>query len=85
MAGTSAGAITAALVAVGYSSTELEGILREIPFVKFKDEGPEDKLPAVGHGLSVLLQRGIYEGTFFQRWMTELLEDKGITRFGQLA
>ena len=33
----------------------------------------------------MLLQRGIYEGRFFQRWMAGLLEAKGITTFGQLA
>ncbi len=33
----------------------------------------------------MLLERGIYEGRFFQSWIAELLAAKGITRFGQLA
>lgn len=85
VAGTSAGAITAALVAAGYSSTELDEILLEIPFAKFKDKGPEDKIPLIGPAVSLLLERGIYEGKFFQKWMAELLAAKGITKFGQLV
>jgi len=85
LAGTSAGAITAALVAAGYSSTELDTILKKIPFADFKDEGPEDKIPLIGRGVSLLLKRGVYEGKFFQRWIAELLEAKAITKFGQLV
>ena len=85
VAGASAGAITAALVAAGYEAAELDEILAKVPFARFKDEAWEDKLPLVGHGLSVLLQLGIYEGRFFEAWMTGLLEAKGIRTFGQLA
>jgi NTE family protein len=85
VAGTSAGAITAALVAAGYDAAELDEILQRVPFTRFKDQAWEDKIPLVGHGASVLLQLGIYEGRFFQAWMTGLLEAKGIRRFAQLA
>lgn len=84
VAGTSAGAITAALVAAGYSSAELDEILLALPFAEFKDEGRLDRLP-LGRLASVLLERGIYEGDYLERWMAELLEAKGITRFGQLV
>ena len=85
VAGTSAGAITAALVAAGYSAEELDSILLEVPFASFKDTAWEDRIPIVGHPLSVLLQRGIYEGGFFREWMRKLLEAKGVRTFGQLA
>jgi len=85
VAGASAGAITAALVAAGYSSAELDEILMKVPFAEFKDRGWEDKIPLIGRGASALLEWGIYEGEFFQRWMAELLEAKGITRFGHLV
>jgi NTE family protein len=84
VAGTSAGAITAALVAAGFSSAELDVILREIPFDKFKDKAWEDRLPG-GHVVSLLQDHGIYEGKFFRDWMAGLLARKGITKFGQLA
>jgi NTE family protein len=85
VAGTSAGAITAALVAAGYSAGELDEILLEVPFARFKDTAWEDRIPIVGHPLSVLLQRGIYEGGFFREWMRGLLAAKGVRTFGQLA
>ena len=85
VAGTSAGAITAALVAAGYSATELDEILLEVPFARFKDRGWEDKLPLIGRSASALLELGIYEGRFFQGWIAGLLEAKGIMTFGQLA
>jgi NTE family protein len=85
VAGTSAGAITAALVAAGYSAEELDAILLEVPFASFKDTAWEDRIPIVGNPLSVLLQRGIYEGGFFREWMRGLLAAKGVRTFGQLA
>jgi len=85
VAGTSAGAITAALVAAGYSAAELDEILLHVPFPKFKDRSAEDMIPLVGGAASILLHRGLYAETFFAGWMKELLEAKGITRFGQLV
>ncbi len=85
MAGASAGAITAALVAAGYTSRELDEILLEVPFADFKDRDWKDRIPLIGRAVSLLLERGIYEGKVFERWMTELLEAKGITQFGQLV
>lgn len=84
VAGTSAGAITAALVATGFSPEELDLILREIPFDKFKDTAWEDHLPA-GRVVSLLKDHGIYEGRFFRDWMAGLLARKGVTKFGQLV
>ena len=84
VAGTSAGAITAALVAVGYSAAELDEILLEVPFAKFKDKGREDRVPGI-RAAAVLWEKGIYEGEFFRTWMAGLLAAKGITTFGQLV
>ena len=84
VAGTSAGAITAALVAAGYSAAELDKILLEVPFSKFKDRGPEDRLPGI-RAAALLWEKGIYEGEFFRAWMAGLLAAKGISKFGQLV
>jgi NTE family protein len=84
VAGTSAGAITAALIAAGYSSEELDQILLGLPFKAFKDKGWEDRLPLIGKSLGLLLEHGIYEGDFFRGWIAEKLEARGITKFGQL-
>jgi NTE family protein len=85
VAGTSAGAITAALVAAGYTAAELDEILLKVPFASFKDEGWLDRIPLVGRAASVVAELGVYEGDEFQKWISGLLEKKGITRFGQLV
>jgi NTE family protein len=85
VAGTSAGAITAALVAAGFTSTELDEVLLGLPFAEFKDRGWEDQVPVVGRELSVLRDLGIYEGRRFHDWIGALLADQGVTQFGQLV
>jgi NTE family protein len=85
VAGTSAGAITAALVAAGYSSAELDEILLRLPFADFKDRDWKDRLGLPGQAVSLLRDKGIYEGEFFRSWIAGLLEAKGVTRFGQLV
>jgi NTE family protein len=85
VAGTSAGAITAALVAAGYTSAQLDEVLLELPFAEFKDRGWEDKVPVIGRQLSVLRDLGIYEGRRFREWIGDLLAQQGKTRFGDLV
>src|SRR5262245_49122557 len=65
VAGTSAGAITAALVAAGYTARELKEIVFNMPFPHFKDTGGLSRVPFFGGPLNVLKDLGIYEGKFF--------------------
>jgi NTE family protein len=85
VAGTSAGAITAALIAARYTADELREIIVSLNFRQFQDEAWEDKIPLVDRVASVLLDQGVYEGTRFYEWMKELLEAKGIRTFGDLV
>ena len=85
VAGTSAGAITAALVAAGYTGEELERVvLHEMRFSDFMDESRLDRLGAPGRALSILREKGIYEGEYFLDWMRQRLQHKQCTTFGQL-
>ncbi len=84
VAGTSAGAITAALIAAGYSPSEVKDVVFGLDFRQFEDKGWEDRLPAVGLPLSILLDSGIYEGKRFLEWMRELLAAKGVHTFADL-
>lgn len=84
MAGASAGAITAALLAAGYTASELRGIIGELDYDRFKDRAWEDTMPA-GTALSILKDLGIYEGEGFLAWMRELLEAKGVRTFRDLV
>ncbi len=85
LAGTSAGAIAAALTAVGYSAAELREILGGLDFNSFKDEGWEDRVPIVGVPLSILKDEGIFEGRRLLEWLRELLAQRGVSTFGDLV
>jgi NTE family protein len=85
VAGTSAGAITAALVAVGYSGAELEDIvLRQMHFSDFEDPTFLDHFGPVGGLADFFIHRGMHSGDYFLSWIRKLLEAKGKTRFGDL-
>jgi len=76
MAGASAGAIVAALVAAGYSAEELHDLILDVPFEEFMDESWEDRLWLLSRPLSLLKDRGIYEGKVFHDWIKEMLARK---------
>src|SRR5947199_3216887 len=82
VAGTSAGAIAATLLAAGYTADELGDILSGLHFDDFEDETWEDKIPVGGPLLSILREEGLYKGDFFYEWMKELLAKKNKHHFG---
>jgi NTE family protein len=85
VAGTSAGAITAAFVAVGYSGAELEDIvLRQMHFPDFEDRTFLDHFGRAGQALEFLLRRGMHSGDYFLKWMRTHLRAQGKTKFGDL-
>ena len=77
VAGTSAGAITAALVAVGYTAAEVKEIMdTRVEFRRFMDVAGIGKLPIVGPWLSLIFKNGMYEGDYFLKLMRQLLSEK---------
>ena len=82
VAGTSAGAITAALIAAGYTAAEVRDIVFGLKFREFEDKGWEDRVG--GAGLSLLRDTGIYEGEKFLEWMRKTLADKDVHTFADL-
>ena len=72
IAGTSAGAIVAALLAVGYDAAGLQRILADAKYPKFADCGFGGKW---GGGLfnAVARMRGLAPGNYFHQWMSEQL------------
>jgi len=85
VAGTSAGAIVAALVAAGYSAGELHAIMRDLDYSRFKDEGLLDKIPLLGKIASLGFEKGIYEGDYLEEWIRERLAAKGKRTFRDLV
>lgn len=84
IAGTSAGAIIAALVAVGFTSQEIKEELGKLDYNSFKDEDALSKLGFMGKIINIIFKYGMYKGDYFELWMEDLLKKKGITTFGQL-
>ena len=77
VAGTSAGAITAALVAIGYTAGEVKEIMdNRVDFRKFMDTSGMAKLPVLGPWLSLIFKRGMYQGDYFLNLMRQLLKEK---------
>ena len=77
LAGTSAGAITAALVAVGYSASELKDVMeKRVEFRKLMDTAGIGKVPVMGRWLSLLVHRGMYQGDYFLKLMRQLIAEK---------
>ncbi len=84
VAGTSAGAITGALVAAGMSVEQMRKEMEELDYRKFRDEGLLDRFGLVGKGASLLFENGIYEGNYLREWLGQRLEALGVKTFGDL-
>jgi NTE family protein len=84
IAGTSAGAIVGSLIAAGMPPEDLDRVMREIDYGRFQDEGFIDHLGLVGKGLSLLFEKGIYEGRYLHEWLDGLLTSLGKRTFADL-
>lgn len=84
VAGTSAGAIVATLCAAGYSPPEIHDLITGQDFTRFTDPTMLDRIPFAGQALSILLDKGIYQGKYFHDWMQERLQNRGIKTFADL-
>jgi NTE family protein len=84
IAGTSAGSITASLLAAGYSGEELEELMDELSFLHFLNINWVGKIPIIGKVINVLVKDGIYNGRKIEEWIEDKLQMKGIKTFGDL-
>ncbi len=84
VAGTSAGAIVAALVAANMMPDKMQQELRSVDYTKFRDPTELSRFSVVGEGASVLLEKGIYKGDYFHNWIKQQLEGQGVKTFGDL-
>ncbi|XUL89072.1 patatin-like phospholipase family protein [Streptomyces galilaeus] len=83
VAGTSAGAIVAALLAAGYTVAQLEQEMRALDFASFQD-GSARYFGPTGAALAVLLHNGVYKGDALHTWIEKRLADKDVRTFQQL-
>ncbi|HEY9576740.1 MAG TPA: patatin-like phospholipase family protein [Pseudobacillus sp.] len=83
VAGTSAGAIMAALIAAGYTSAELKKVIKEVEGKQLLDDTLFD-LPFV-RWLKIYFTLGLYKGKKLEQWLDGLFMQKGVRTFGDLA
>lgn len=72
VAGTSAGAITAALVSLRYNSAEITNIVNQTNFKSFEDG------EVIVDAMHVLNKYGFYKGDVFLNWMKTQIQNKGL-------
>ena len=84
VAGTSAGAIVATLIAAGYRAVEIKELMLNLNFNDFKDPTWQNRIPLVGGIVSVLMTEGLYKGEYFYQLMHQMLADKGVHTFADL-
>lgn len=84
VAGTSAGSIVGALVAARLPRDRLEEIMTTVDYKRFRDPAWIDRIPVLGPAVSILLEKGIYEGKELVRWLEPLLAEAGVHTFDDL-
>jgi NTE family protein len=84
VAGTSVGALVAALVAAGYTPDEMRAEMAEFEFTKVPHPDLLDRIPVVGPLTSAVWQRGVYETTWVRDWLALRLAAKGVRTFADL-
>jgi NTE family protein len=86
LAGTSAGAIVAALLGAGYTASELQPILMDLDFSRLLAPATLlHRIPFIGDYLGILTDLGMYKGDAFLHRMREWLAAKGVKTFGDLV
>jgi NTE family protein len=84
IAGTSAGAVIAALLASGYRSYEIRKHLKELDFSKLRGRTILNRIPIFGSLLELMFNLGIYKNDYLETWVDSLLSEKGIKTFADL-
>lgn len=84
VAGTSSGALIAALLAAGYTATELEQLIRDAPYKNFLHQRKITYVPFIDYSLRLIFKFGLHSGVALEQWVSQLLAAKGIYTFKDL-
>src|SRR6516165_7614884 len=83
VAGTSAGAIVASMLAAGYDPAEMNKIMTDLDFSQCEDENSRHfKMLAEGSGL--LFHEGLFLGKFLHDWVGQTLAAKNVRTWADL-
>ncbi|MCF6094172.1 patatin-like phospholipase family protein [Microaerobacter geothermalis] len=84
LAGTSAGAIIASLIAAGYTAREIKVEMDHLDFKKFRDRSVWFLFPVIGPGIRFAIRKGFHSGNYLKQWLEVRLRKKGIVTFYHL-
>ena len=84
VAGASAGAIIAALIAAKYTSKEIEQLLDELDLNILLDERKTIIPYSVAKWMLLYFRLGLYKGNELEKWLANVLEKKGLRTFADL-
>jgi NTE family protein len=90
ISGTSAGSLVGAVVAAatqsgGITADQLRDLAVNVPYDKFGDSGPIERIPLIGTAWGLVRGTGIYRGDFAHAWIRGELKNLGVSTFGDLA
>jgi NTE family protein len=84
VAGTSAGALMAALVKAGYTASELKEIIDGLDFRKFLDKSHTFLPVPFTNWLKLYWKLGLFKGDYLENWVAALLANRGIVTFADI-
>ncbi|MDR7072700.1 patatin-like phospholipase family protein [Fictibacillus barbaricus] len=84
VAGTSAGALMAALVKAGYRASELKEIIDGLDFRKFLDKSHTFLPVPFTNWLKLYWKLGLFKGDYLENWVAALLANRGIVTFADI-
>ena len=87
VAGTSAGAIVASMLAAGYTAAaEMNTIMTDLDFSQFEDKPGifARHFEQIDEGLGLILHEGLFKGEFLHAWIKQVLEARNVRTWGDL-
>jgi NTE family protein len=85
IAGTSAGAIVASMLAAGLDVSAIKSIMDELDFSQFEDEPQVFRhAPHIGAALGLLFKEGMFLGDFMHSWISGILASHGVHTWADL-
>lgn len=86
VAGTSAGAIVASMLAAGYDAAAMNTVMTDLDFAQFEDERGifGRHFEKMAEGLGLLMHEGLFLGQFLHDWIERTLAEKNVHTWGDL-
>jgi NTE family protein len=82
VAGTSAGAILASLLAAGYNGDEVRAAMLDLQYARVPDR--RLPIPLVGPTFELLTANGLFLGDYIHQWVGDRLADRNVHTFADL-